>query len=110
MANSEETERDSDIQGKPMSEKELHHKLSLLLHTGCLLMKNAADTVRIFRNMHRVAVFLGIPLENLHIFINYNVLMVNFSDRWHSYTRFEKVNKHGINMSTLESVSHLSWK
>lgn len=36
--------------------------------------------------------------------------MVNFSDRWHSYTRFEKVNKHGINMSTLESVSHLSWK
>ena len=45
----------------------LRRKLDLLLRTGKLLMESAADTNRIERNMKRVAAYLGIPEEKLHI-------------------------------------------
>ena len=53
-------------------EKELlvQRKLDLLLRTGCLLMESSADTSRIMRNMKRTATFLGLPLKNLHIYVN----------------------------------------
>lgn len=75
----------------------LRRKLDLLLRTGKLLMESAADTNRIERNMKRVAAYLGIPEEKLHIDIRWTMLMVNVSDEkqffqvsemretWHQY-------------------------
>lgn len=48
-------------------EKLLRRKLDLLLKTGQLLVESAADTNRIIRNMNRVAAFLGLPEEHLHV-------------------------------------------
>lgn len=91
------------------ADKPLMHKLDLLLRTGQLLMESAADTSRIMRNMKRTAAFWGLPEDNLHIFINYNMLMVNLSNGEHSFTKFQRCEKHGINMDTISEISHLSW-
>ena len=83
-------------------------RLDLLLRTGSLLMESAADTSRTMRTMKRVAAYLGLPLERLHIYIVYNMLMVNLSDTERSYTKFQRVERHGVNLDTLRQVSHLS--
>ena len=88
----------------------LRKRLDLLLRTGQLLLESAADTNRIRRNMVRAALFLGFNEENLHIFIDHNILMVNFSDEAHSFTKFQKRVKDGINFTTIESISHLTYK
>ncbi len=88
----------------------LRRKLDLLLRTGKLLMESAADTNRIERNMKRVAAFMGIPEEKLHLDIRWTMIMVNVSDETHSFSKFQKCEKHGINMTTITEVSHLSWK
>ena len=85
----------------------LRKRLDLLLRTGQLLLESAADTNRIRRNMVRAALFLGFNEENLHIFIDHNILMVNFSDEAHSFTKFQKRVKDGINFTT---ISHLTYK
>ena len=90
-------------------EQLIRHKLDLLLRTGQLLVESAADTNRIMRNMKRTAAFLGLPEEHLHIFVQFNMLMVNLSDDEHSYTKFQRCEKHGINMTTLSLISKLSW-
>ena len=92
------------------SEKLLHRKLDLLLRTGKLLMESAADTSRIMRNMKRTAAYLGLPDEHLHIYINYNMLMVNLGDEEHSFSKFQSCEKHGINMTAISAVSKLSWR
>lgn len=91
-------------------EKLLRRKLDLLLKTGQMLVESAADTNRIMRNMNRVAAFLGLPEEHLHIYVQYNMLMVNLSDGEHSFTKFQRCSKHGINMTTISLVSKLSWR
>lgn len=91
-------------------EQLIRRKLDLLLRTGQLLVESAADTNRIVRNMNRVAAFLGLPEENLHIFVQYNMLMVNLSDDEHSFSKFQRCTKHGINMTTISLLSKLSWK
>ena len=91
-------------------EQLIRHKLDLLLRTGQLLVESAADTNRIVRNMNRVAAFLGLPEEHLHIYVQYNMLMVNLSDDEHSFTKFQRCDKHGINMTTISLISKLSWK
>ncbi len=91
-------------------EQQIRHRLNLLLRTGQLLVESAADTNRIVRNMKRTAAFLGLPEENLHIFVQYNMLMVNLSDNGHSFTKFQRCDKHGINMTTISLVSKLSWR
>ncbi len=91
-------------------EQQLRHKLDLLLRTGQLLVESAADTNRILRNMKRTAAFLGLPEEHLHIFVQYNMLMVNLSDDEHSFTKFQRCDKHGINMTTISLISKLSWR
>ena len=59
-------------------------KVDLLLRTGQILVESAADTNRIVRNMKRVAAYLGIPEEMLHIDVSYTMLQVNVSDdRFH---------------------------
>lgn len=91
-------------------EQLIRRKLDLLLRTGQLLVESAADTNRIMRNMKRTAAFLGLPDEKLHIYIQYNMLMVNLSDNEHSFSKFQRCDKHGINMTTISLVSKLSWK
>ena len=88
----------------------LRRKLDLLLRTGKLLMESAADTNRIERNMKRVAAYLGIPEEKLHIDIRWTMLMVNVSDEKHSFSKFQKCEKHGINMEAISKISRLSWR
>ncbi len=99
-----------DEQQKLVYEKSLRRKLDLLLKTGQMLVESAADTNRIVRNMNRVAAFLGLPEEHLHIYVQYNMLMVNLSDDEHSFTKFQRCTKHGINMTTISLVSKLSWR
>ena len=88
----------------------LRKRLDLLLRTGQLLLESAADTNRIRRNMVRAALFLGFTEKNLHLFIDHNILMVNYSDETHSFTKFQKRVKDGINFTTIESISHLTFK
>ena len=95
---------------KANHEKQLRRKLDLLLKTGQMLVESAADTNRIIRNMNRVAAFLGLPEEHLHIYVQFNMLMVNLSDDEHSFTKFQRCTKHGINMTTISLISKLSWK
>ena len=95
-----------------MTDKEvllLRRKLDLLLRTGKLLMESAADTNRIERNMKRVAAFMGIPEEKLHIDIRWTMIMVNVSDEKNSFSKFQKCEKHGINMTMISQISDLSW-
>ena len=63
-------------------------KVDLLLRTGQILVESAADTNRIVRNMKRVAAYLGIPEEMLHIDVSYTMLQVNVSDDRFSYTKY----------------------
>lgn len=91
-------------------EKLLRRKLDLLLKTGQLLVESAADTNRIIRNMNRVAAFLGLPEEHLHVYVQYNMLMVNLSDGEHSFTKFQRCTKHGIDMTRISLISKLSWR
>lgn len=88
----------------------LRRKLDLLLRTGELLMASAADTNRIDRNMKRVAAFMGIPEDKLHLEIRWTMIMVNVSDERHSFSKFQKCERHGINMTTITEISHLSWE
>ncbi|MEG1728294.1 MAG: threonine/serine exporter family protein [Bacteroidaceae bacterium] len=87
----------------------LRRKLDLLLRTGKLLVESAADTNRIERNMKRVAAFLGLPEEKLHIDVSYTMLKVNISDDSHSLVKFQKCERHGVNMTAISAVSKLSW-
>ncbi len=91
-------------------EKKIIRKLDLLLRTGTLLMDSGADTSRIHRNLLRTAAYLGLPKENLHIHVDYNMLQVNLSDEEHSLTKFRRCEKHGINMTAISAVSKLSWR
>ena len=88
----------------------IRRKLDLLLRTGQLLVESAADTNRIVRNMNRVAAYLGLPEEKLHIDVSYTMLVANLSDGSHSYSKFQKCEKHGINMTAISEISKLSWK
>ena len=88
----------------------LRRKLDLLLRTGKLLVESAADTNRIVRNMKRVAAYLGLPEEKLHIDVSYTMLQVNVSDGQHSFSKFQKCENHGINMTAISEISKLSWR
>ncbi len=88
----------------------LRRKLYLLLRVGKLLVESAADTNRVDRNMKRVAAYLGIPEDKLHIDIRWTMLIVNVSDDAHSFSKFQKCEHHGVNMSTITDISRLSWR
>lgn len=89
---------------------DLLRKLDLLLRTGSMLVESAADTSRIMRTMKRTATFLNLDERYLHYFVNWNVLMVNYSDEEHSFTKFQRCEKHGINLTTITLLSRLSWR
>lgn len=95
---------------KVKKEKKLRRELDLLMRTGELLVASGADTSRILRNLHRTAAYLGLPDENLHIHVTYNMLQVNLSDEEHSLSKFQRCDRHGINMTAISAVSKLSWR
>ena len=95
LANSEENKtckcgnENGNCKCMEISEAELRRKLDLLLRTGSILMESAADTSRIMRTMKRAAAFLGLDEKYLHLYINWNILMVNYSDEKHSFSKFQ---------------------
>ena len=90
--------------------QQLHRRVDLLLRTGKLLVESLADTNRVVRNMKRTAAYLGIPEEKLHIYVSFTMLMVNVSDGDYSFTKFQRIDGHGVNMSAISEVSKLSWR
>ena len=88
---------------------QLCHKLDLLLRTGSLLMESAADTPRILRTMKRTMTYLGLDERYVHLYVNWNVLMVNYSDETHSFTKFQRCERHGISLDSIARVSRLTW-
>ncbi len=92
------------------TEQILRRKLDLLVRTGCLLMESMADTSRIMRNMQRVEAYLGLPEKNVHIYVNFNILMVNLSDEEHSFSKFQQVEKHSVNLEAISAISKLTWR
>lgn len=91
-------------------EKNITYRIDLLLRTGKLLVESLADTSRVMRNMKRTAAFLGLEEENLDIYVNYNMLMVNYSDGSLSQTKFCRCTRHTVNMWAMSAISHLSWR
>lgn len=92
------------------TEKQLiHQKLDLLLKVGCYLMDSSADTTMVVRNMNRVEAYLGLNRKHLHVYINYNVIMVNYRDHDISYSKFRKCYKHAIDMAAISRISRLTW-
>lgn len=87
---------------------QIGQKLQLLLRTGQILMENGANTNRIVRTMKRVAAYMYIPEDRLHIHITYTTIMANVSDGNHSITKFQKCFKHGIDMAIISAISKLS--
>ena len=85
-------------------------KTELLLLTGQLLMENGADTIRIIRDMKRVAAYMGIKEDQFNLHIMYTTLMLNISDEDHSYTNFRKCHKHAVDMRIIHSISKLTWR
>lgn len=90
--------------------RRIHRKLTILLRAGMVLMESAADTNRIVRNMRRIAAFLGLEENHLHIDVLYGTLKVNYSDETHSFSRFVHSDKYNINMKALAAMSLLSWQ
>lgn len=87
-------------------EDDIALRLSLLLRTGQLLVESLADTSRVMRNMKRTAAFLALDEERLNIYVNYNMLMVNYGGR----TEFCRCSRHTVNMWVMSAISHLSWR
>lgn len=93
-----------------VSREELLHKIDLLLRTGSILVESAADTSRIMRNLKRTAAYLGLDERYLHLYVNYNVLMANYSDETCSLTKFQRCVRHGINLTSISLISKLTWR
>jgi uncharacterized membrane protein YjjP (DUF1212 family) len=91
------------------TEQMLRRKLDLLVKTGAILMESNADCARIYRNMERAEAFLGLPEENVHINLNYNIIMVNLSNQQHSFSKYQRCTKHNVEMSIISKVSKMLW-
>lgn len=87
----------------------LRRKLDLLVKTGVMLMSSNADCPRIMRNMKRCEAYLGLPDEYIHIFLNYNIIMVNLSDGTHSFSKYQRVDSHCIEFTVISKVSKMLW-
>lgn len=88
----------------------LEEKVDILLRTGQLLMQNGADSNRIERNLRRVTQFLKIPLDKMHMHINYTTLMITISEGKKSFTKAQKCTRHLVNMTVISAISRLSVK
>lgn len=88
----------------------LLRKLDLLCRTGAILMESNADSPRIFRNLERAEAFLGLPQENVHVYLNYNIIMINISDSHHSFSKYQRCPHHCVEMSVISRVSKMLWQ
>lgn len=102
-------DRETDV-ATLMSNAELNRKLDLLLQTGCLLLESHADTERVMRNMKRTALYLGLPTANLHLSVEYDSILANLSDEYHSFTKFRHCTKHSVDLWAIRMVSKLTWR
>ena len=59
--------------------------------------------------MSRYMQVLGLDERYIHLYVNWNVLMVNYSDELHSFTKFQRCERHGISLATIAKVSRLTW-
>ena len=98
-----------EVDVKATSEEVLRRKLDLLVRTGTILMESNADCARIMRNMERCEAFLGLPSENVHIYLNYNIVMVNLSDKTHSFSKYQRCRRHIIEFTVISKVSNMLW-
>ncbi len=89
---------------------DLDRRLDLLLRTGRLLMGSNADTTRITRNLGRTADYLGLDDDKINLYLDFDMLMVNYTDETGSHTKFCACKHHGIDMTAITAISHLSWK
>ena len=87
---------------------QIGRKLELLLQTGQILMENGANSRRIVRIMKRVAAYMDIAEERLHIHITYTTIMANVSIGDQSLTKFQKCYTHGVDMAVIAGLSQLS--
>ena len=102
-------EREAEAEACTTSEVVLMRKLDLLVRTGTILMESNADCSRIMRNMERCEAFLGLPADNVHIFLNYNIVMVNLSDNCHSFSKYRRCRRHNIEFTIVSKVSNMLW-
>ena len=107
----EENEVDQQVRNeeKDANVQVLRRKLDLLVRTGCILMASNADCPRIMRNMERCEAYLGLPSEYIHIFLNYNIIMVNLSDQTHSFSKYQRVDSHCVEFTVISRVSKMLW-
>lgn len=98
-----------DCSSDVSSRKILRRKLDLLLRTGQILIESSADTSRTKRTLERTAAYLGLPNENLHIYVDYYMLQVNLSDETHSFSKMQRCDRHGINFEAVQEISRLTW-
>ena len=94
----------------PETVHNIRRRMNLLLRTGQILVDSSADTSRIVRNMHRAAAFLGFKTEYIHIYVDYYMLTVSFSDEHHSFVQMRRCYKHGIDMAAIQDISKLTWR
>ncbi len=87
----------------------LRRKLDLLVRTGAMLMASNADCARIMRNMKRCEAYLGLPEEYIHIFLNFNIIMVNLSDETHSFSKYQRVDSHCVEFTVISKISKMLW-
>ena len=92
------------------SNKELNHKMKILLDIGQTLMENGADCSRIIRDMKRAAVHFRIPAGQIQSHVTYTTIMLCVSDGERSFTQFRKCIKHSVNLTALAAVSKLTWR
>lgn len=88
----------------------LEERVDLMLWTAQLLMQSGADSNRIERNLRRVTRFMGIPLSQMHMHINYTTLMITVTEGKKSFTKSQKCTRHNVNMTAISAISRLSVK
>lgn len=102
-------QKEEELAERSEGVQELRRKLDLLVRTGAILMSSNADCARVMRNMERCEAYLGLPEEYVHIFLNYNIIMVNLSDQTHSFSKYQRCDHHCIEFTVISKVSKMLW-
>lgn len=89
---------------------QIGHKMKLLVDTGRLLMETGANTNHLIRDVKRVAVFMGMKEEEVHVHVTHNTIMVAITTDDRSYTSFTKAATHGVDMTKLSALRKLTWR
>ncbi len=85
----------------------LRRKIDLMLRTGKLLMESNATTNLTQECMAALASAMEIPTDMIHIDVRFTMLIVNVSDVRQSFCKFQKIERHVINMSAISRLTNL---